>query len=292
MPSVGQAAGAQPRDRGGRRVAAHGRTRGLGPAPAPLPEPGHAGERPHRGLRERIARDPRLLERAHARRDARAADEGAGDRDGPAPRRADHRPRHAEGVGRRLGGEHHERGIRGVAADGVERMAVARGIGVAHEIDGVDEARRRRQHGGQPLAHRRLERLDLESRLARGVGRHDAEPAAVGHDEEPATARQGLARQPAREVEELLDGAHAKRPRLLDRRVERAIGARQRAGMRGDGARALGGAPRLQQHHRLHRRRRAQRLEEAPPVGHALDVADDDARLGVRAPPPRARRPR
>ena len=52
--------------------------------------------------------------------------------------------------------------------------------------------------------------------------------------------------------------------------------------MRGDGAGALRGAPRLQQHHRLHRRRRAQRLEEAPAVRHALDVAGDDARLGVR----------
>ena len=233
MPSVAQAAGAQARDRGGRRVAAHGRTSGLGPPPAPLPEPGHAGERPHRGLREGIARDPRLLERAHARRDARAADEGAGDRDAPAPRRDDHRPRHPEGVRRRLGREHHERGIRGGAADGVERMAVARGVGVAHEVDGIGEARRRRQRGGEPLAHRRLERLDLESRIPRGIGRDDAEPAPVGHDEEPAAARQRLARQPARDVEELLDGAHAKRPRLLDRRVERAIGARQRAGMRG-----------------------------------------------------------
>ena len=105
---------------------------------------------------------------------------------------------------------------------------------------------------GQPLAHGAVERRDLEAGVPRGVGGDDAEPAAVGHDEEPAAARQRLAGEPARDVEELLDRAHAKRPRLLDGRVERAIGARQRAGMRGDGARALRGAPRLQEHDRLH----------------------------------------
>ena len=219
---------------------------------------GHAGERPHRGLRKRIARDPRLLERAHARRDARAADEGAGDRDAPAPRRADHRPRHPGGVRRRLGREQHERGIRRRAADGVERMAVARGVGVAHEVDGIGEARRRRQHGGEPLAHRRVERLDREARIPRGVGRDDAEPAPIGHHEEPAAARQRLAREPARDVEELLDGAHAQRSRLLDRRVERAIGARQRAGVR--------------------RRRRARPRRSAPP----------SAAPPASPPPPRA----
>ena len=123
---------------------------------------------------------------------------------------------------------------------------------------------------------------DLESRIPRGIGGDDAQPAPIGHDEEPAAAWQGLAGEPARDIEELLDRAHAKRPRLLDRRVERAIGARQRAGMRGDGAGALRGPPRLQQHHRLHRRRRAQRLEEPPSVRHALDVGGDDARLGIR----------
>ena len=160
-------------------------------------------------------------------------------------------------------------------------MAVARGIGVPHEIDGIGEAGRRRQHGREPPAHGRVERVDRESRLPRRVGRDDAEPSPIGHDEEPAAARQGLAHQAAREIEELLDGARAQRARLLDRRVERLIGAGEGAGVRGDGAGALGGAPGLQQHDGLDRRRRAQRLEEAPPVRHALDIGGDDPRLRV-----------
>ena len=132
----------------------------------------------------------------------------------------------------------------------------------------------------------------LEPGVAGGVGRDDAQPAAIGHDEETPAARRRLAGEPARDVEELLDGADANRPRLLHGGVEGGIRAGQRAGVRGDGAGALGGAPRLQQHHRLHCRRRAQRLEEAPPVRHALDVAGDHPRLGILGDRVAAHRPR
>ena len=116
----------------------------------------------------------------------------------------------------------------------VQRMAVARGIGVAHEVDGIGEARRRRQRGGEAgraPAPRRAASTS-SSRIPRGIGRDDAEPAPIGHDEEPAAARgRGWLASPRATSKRLLDGTHAKRPRLLDRRVERAIGTRKRSGM-------------------------------------------------------------
>ena len=248
---------------------------------AALPEHGHAGDRPHCALGERVAWHARILEATDSRHHPGAAHEGRDHGNRPASRGGRHRPSDPQGLGGGLGRQDHEGGIRAVRAGGAKGRGVPGGIGVAHEVDGIRGARRRRQRLGEPGAYHGVERRDLEPALVGGVGRDDAEAAAIRHDEQPAAARQRLHGKAAGQVEQLLDAPSADRARLRDGRVEGLIRAGQRPRVRGDGARALGRAARLQHHHGLGRRGSAERGEESRSVRDTLQVGDDDARLDV-----------
>ena len=133
----------------------------------------------------------------------------------------------------------------------MKRVSVPGRVRVAHEVDGIAQARRGREHGAESLADRLGERCDLEPGCARGIGRHDPEPAAVGDDEEAAPARQRLAGKASGQVEQLLDALDPHGAGLANGRVEGRIGAREGAGVGGDGARPFERAACLEEHHRL-----------------------------------------
>ena len=205
--------------------------------------------------------------------------------DRPSLRRGSDGARHARRVGGRLRGQEHEHRVRAVGAERVQRVAVAARVGIAHQVHRVGEPGHRRQSLGEPLAQRLGGRLHGEAGRARRVGGDDAEPTPVGHHHQATAARgRGSAGEPARDVEQLGDGLDAERARLPGRRVERAVGPRERAGVRGHRTRALGGAARLQQHHRVDRGGAAECVEEPGAVGHPLDVPGDHPGLRIGGP--------
>ena len=113
------------------------------------------------------------------------------------------------------------------------------------------------------------------------VGRQDADAAAVGHDREPVAARRLRRGQGLDGVEQLLEPEHAQHAGAPEGGVVDRIGAGQRAGVRGGGARALGMPARLDHDHRLHARRGPRRGHELARVGDHLDVEQDRPGRGV-----------
>ena len=259
--------------------------------PGALGDERHAGERRDRRLGEGEAGHPGLLEDPGARRDAAAAHQRGDDRARPASGGPEHGPGDAGGVRGRLRRHDDQRGVDlRIGTDGVQRVRVAGGVRVAHEVDGVPEARRARQHLPEPRLRGRVERRDLEPRVARGVRRDDPEPPAVGDDEKAAAARHRLTGEAPGQVEQLLDAAGPHSAGLPDGRLERHVRAREGARVGGDGAGALGGASGLEDDHRLPGDGPAEHLEEAPAVRQAFEVRGDHACLGIVARPPPGRR--
>ena len=70
-----------------------------------------------------------------------------------------------------------------------------------------------------------------------GVGAEDPEPARVREHGDAAAARQRLAREQRRGVDELLERACAQHAGLAEERVDRGVGAGERGGVRARGAR-------------------------------------------------------
>ena len=94
------------------------------------------------------------------------------------------------GAGNRRLDIHHQHGvIARVGQQRFERRGVARGIGVADDVDGVRFRPRRRQHRIECLAGRRRDVRGNAAQLDQPVNRQHANAAAIGEDRKPLSGR-------------------------------------------------------------------------------------------------------
>ena len=126
-------------------------------------------------------------------------------------------------------------------------------------------------------------------RLA-GVGEQDAGAAGVGHHADAWPGGHRLRGEQRRHVEELLQRAGADDPRLLEQRVDGDVEARERRRVARRGARARGGAPRLDGDDRLAARDLRGDARELARVPEALEVEHDHLRCAGRRPSSRGDR--
>ena len=167
-------------------------------------------------------------------------------------------------------------------ADGVQRVCVASGVRVAHEVDGVPEAGRGRQDRPEPRLRRAASSAATSSPASRAASvaiTPSPPPLVTTRRRRPRGQR--LAGEAPGQIEELLDAPGPHGAGLPDGRLERGVGAGEGAGVGGDRAAALGRAAGLQEDHGFAGGRRPERLEEAPAVGQPLEVGDDDPGLGI-----------
>ena len=118
---------------------------------------------------------------------------------------------------------------------GAERCRERLARGGAEQVDGVAETRLGRRRGGEPLARRCRWLGQLQSLGLAGVGAEDAEAAGIGQHRDARAGRQGLRREQGRGVQQLRERAHPLHARLMEERVDRRLGARERGGVGGGG---------------------------------------------------------
>jgi hypothetical protein len=104
------------------------------------------------------------------------------------------------------------------------------------------------------------------------VGGQHPEAAAVAHDRHPVTFDPYAAREDLGGIEQLLQRSHAQHPGAQERGAVDAIGAGERAGVRGDGPGTFRPASGLEHDHRLAPARRARSRHELPRLGHRFHV--------------------
>ena len=153
---------------------------------------------------------------------------------------------------------------------------------VADEVDGVAPAPGRRQHRVEAGQRLRRQLGEAAALVDEGVGREDAEPAAVGHDRKAVAGHRRAPRQDLDGVEQLLQRPHAEHAGAPEGGLVDGVGAGERPGVGGGRPRALLVAPGLEDDHRLEAGRRSRRRHELAGVGHRLDVQEDGRGRGVQ----------
>ena len=227
------------------------------PSGADSPARAQSGEGRDGALDRAVHRDARLAQglgrgvaavhRVHDERAARGPDrvaERLGDRDLGAGHRLAVLAVAAEVAGdeQRVDLARVEQGAGGV----VERADVL--LAAAGEVDRVRGRGGRGQAGAQGGDGRRAEGGQLEARRVREAGRDPAVAAAVGEDRDAPSRRPPGAQQALGEVDHLLRRAHPLDPGGAAGGVDGGRVARQRAGVRADGARGRLGVLDRQEH--------------------------------------------
>ncbi len=204
-----------------------------------------------------------------------------------------HRPRHGGGAfgdnfrgllrrgdgGRRVDRQH---GIDvAVAAQGVERRAVARRRRIADDVDRIGARPGRRQHHVETLDGRRLERRQRAAQFDQRVGRQNAQPAAVAEDGQPVAEEAMAGAQRGDGLEQLVEIGDPQHAGAAEGGVVDGVRPRHRPGMRQRGALGRRAAAGLDDDHRLGAGGGAGGRHELAGVADRLDVEQDGAGFGV-----------
>ena len=242
----------------------------------------HVHEAAHGAQRRVVGRDAGLVQDLAAVLRVRPADPAADQRRHLGAGRAGDGMRHLDGRRERRRHVHHQhRADAPIVGQRIDRRAVARAVGVAHDVDriGVRPGTRHllvelrdgsRQQGGE-----------LAALVHQEVGGDDADAAAVGQDGQPLVARRDAVAQGLGGVEQLAQASHAHQSGAREGGIVDRGRARHRAGVRGGGLGRRGVPARLQHDHRLQPRRAARRRHELAGLRDALDIHQHGARLVV-----------
>ncbi len=128
------------------------------------------------------------------------------------------------------------------------------------------------------------ERRQLETRRLAGVRAEDAEPARVRDHRDSPPRRQRLRREQGGCVDQLLERPRADHARLVEERLDRRLGARQRRRMRARRPRAGRGRPALHRQDRFLARDAAGDPPEPARIAERLQVERDQPGVRVVLP--------
>ncbi len=163
----------------------------------------------------------------------------------------------------------------------IQRAGIARGVGIARDVDRIGTRPDRRQHGIEAFHRGGRELGERAAEIGKPVDREHADAAAIGQDRQTPARKRPHHPERLGRGEQLVEIEHAQQPGAPERRVVDGVRTGERAGM---GLRRLGAlrmAARLDHHHRLDPRGGARRRHEFARVADRLDVEQNCARSAV-----------
>ena len=170
----------------------------------------------------------------------------------------------------------------GVGQQRFQRCGIARGIGVADDIDRIRFRPCRRQRSVQLLADRRRKGRGNAAKVDQPVNRQHADAAAIGQDRKPLSGRRFEPPERFGTVEQFSKIRDPQDAGTLKRGVVDGIGPGQRAGMGCSRPRALRHPARLDDHDRLDSGGSARRRHELARILDRFDVEQDRVGLFIQ----------
>ena len=159
----------------------------------------------------------------------------------------------------------------------LERGDVARGIGVAGDVDGVRARPDRRQRRIELLHGLRRNAGESAAKIDEPIHGQHADPAAVGEDRQPLARKRPHPPERLGRGKQLVEIEHPQQAGAAKRGVVDRIGTGERAGMRLRRLGALRMAAGLDHHHRLDPSGGARRRHELARVVDRFDVKKNRA---------------
>ncbi len=167
----------------------------------------------------------------------------------------------------------------GIGEQHLQRGCVARGVGIAHDVDRIAPD----QVGGStpssflwPSAEMAA---GISAELDQSIDGEDADTTPIGQDRETLSRRRFDAAERLGAIEQLLQVGDAQDTRAAERGVTDRVGASKRTSMRGSGLAPCASAAGLHHDDRLHARSGARRRHELARVLDGLDIEQDRAGL-------------
>ena len=176
---------------------------------------------------------------------------------------------------------HQDRVIARVGQQHLERRRIARGVGVADDVDRIRSGPGRRQHRVELLARLGHDRRGNSAQFDKPIDRENADAAAIGQDRQPLSRR--LLDTPERlgAVEQFAKIRHPQHSGAAERGVIDRVRAGQRAGMGRGRLRALRHASGFDDDDGLDPCGGARRGHELAGVLDRFDIEQDRPRLAV-----------
>ena len=140
------------------------------------------------------------------------------------------------------------------------------------QVDRILKGAVGRKEFGQPFPGAGTGLGDLQAGLFRSIGRHDARPARVGHDRNPAAVERRQIEKALTEIKHLLYGLNPDGAALSEGSIIHRVRAGHRAGVGQGRPLARAATPALDNHQRFAPGALAHRLHEIASAGHAFDV--------------------
>ena len=153
-----------------------------------------------------------------------------------------------------------------------------------HHVDGIADARRRREKRAEPGARGGRELGDGQAGRDARVDGQDARSAGVRDDRDAAALRERLGVETRRDVEHLVDRVGADDAGLVEQGLDGRVARGQRGGVAAGRARAGTRPSGLDRHDRLGSADAARETREAPRVAERFEIQQDHARARVAFP--------